>query len=221
MKRMMAVAALALLAAAPLGAQTVRGRVTETRGGHPVAFATITVLDEAGQPAGHGQSDAWGGFSVRLQRGGRYMVRADRLGSRSASTPLSDIRDGADVYRVLVMTPGNEAVGRQADGGGWLPRGLFPGAGGRPATDTRPATARAPKPSSDGDAAADRATGRQRPEPQGARPGRTPGTEARPRRAPRLPRLPRPGGRGRAEGGRGRPGDGRGTSDGAVPRPLP
>lgn len=190
--------ALALIAAAdPAGAQLVRGRVVETGYGYPIAFATVTVVDDTGLPAGYTQSDAFGEFQVQLQRPGRFIVRAERAGYEPASSGLSDVETGGVAYRLLVMRPGDEGLDA-APGLGFLPRALFPG-GAAPATDTRPATDRAPVPATDASPAPTRDAG-NRPRPEARPAGENEGAvrdPARPRREPRVARPANPVGGGR------------------------
>jgi hypothetical protein len=159
-------AVLVLVALAePLTAQVVRGRVVESHSGYPVAFANVTVVDEGGQPAGYGQSDGSGLFVVRLHRGGRFFLRAERMGYRPAASGLSDVAEGEEVYRMLAMRRGGTELG--LPGGdliGWGTGFLSP-ASGRVATDTRPATALVPTESSRGGTAERGST--HRPERQG------------------------------------------------------
>lgn len=181
-------AALLLLAAAqPAAAQVVRGRVMESRTGYPVAFANVTVLDETGEPAGYAQSGAAGEFSVRLRRGGRFYVRAERIGYRSAQSGLSDVAEGDEAYRLLTMRRGSEALGEAGSGipGVW-PRGPFLARGGRMATDTRPAATRAPAGTS-GDPPAGGGVAR-RPTPATAAPAEPRGVAEKPRGTARAAR---------------------------------
>lgn len=187
--RMRWMAMLALLAAQPAAGQIVRGRVVESHSGYPVAFASVTVVDETGLPNGYAQSDAFGDFSIRLQRPGRFLVRAERAGYEPASTGLGDIDEDGVAYRLLLMRP-NDALGLNGRGLGFLPRGFFPGTGATGATDTRPAPARAPAP----DAAPPAATGSSGPGSVGS-PDR-PRPTARPRKGEDGDRVtPRPAAR--------------------------
>jgi hypothetical protein len=184
-------AVLAVGVAQSLEAQVVRGRVVERRTGHPLPTASVTVLDSAGQAAGYGQTDAFGEFSVRLARAGSFFVRAERVGYRPATSALSDVDEGEEVYRVLALGVGDPQLEGAGAGLGGL---LFPGrilAGPRgAATDTRPATSRGPADAaaagSDGKGATER-----RPAPaRAARPSR----DERPVPAPRPPRPATRGG---------------------------
>jgi hypothetical protein len=186
-------ALLVLVALAqPLTAQVVRGRVVESNSGYPVAFANVTVVDEGGQPAGYGQSDGTGLFVVRLHRGGRFFLRAERMGYRPASSGLSDVAEGEEVYRTITLHRGGSDLG--LPGGdliGWGTGFLSP-ASGRVATDTRPATALVPTESSRGGTAergrTRRPEGQDKPVPSARAGG--------PETAPRVARTGRPTSRG-------------------------
>lgn len=185
--------AAGLVLAQAVDAQVVSGRVVENRSGRGVASARLVVLDSAGQPAGYAQSNAFGEFSVRLSRPGSFFVRAERAGYHPATSALSRVEAGDEVYRLLSMRTGNTALrdGSDGFGPGFLPRALT---GRRPlATDTRPATATGATSAAPGGETA------ERPEPREARPGSgnaKPRTAERPDRPARAPRLPRPDTRG-------------------------
>ncbi len=80
------VLALLVLAARPLSAQGVRGRVLEDGTGQPIAGATVTVLDGRGRGVGRAQTDAAGAFAVPVRRAGYYQLRAERLGYRTVTS---------------------------------------------------------------------------------------------------------------------------------------
>ena len=149
MKHVALWAALAAVSAAgftqPLAAQTVRGRVVEHHTGYPVGLARITVLDEAGQQVGYAQSDGAGEFTIRLQRAGRFSVHAELIGYHNATSSLSDVGEGDEVYRVLSVRRGPRTDGTDGRGYGLGPRTILgPPTPGTAATDTRPAVSRAP-----------------------------------------------------------------------------
>ncbi|HEU0299126.1 MAG TPA: carboxypeptidase-like regulatory domain-containing protein [Longimicrobium sp.] len=180
--------ALAVLAAQPLAAQTVRGRVLEHGTGRGVSFATVTVLDASGQAAGYAQSGAMGEYEVRVRGAGRYFIRAEHVGYIPASTGLTRVREGRDTHRTLTLRPGANRLGRDVE------RGRFPGGGAvpqplpglPPVTGAGPATSVAPR----GDAAGDR------PVPRSATPAARPRSEERgARRPPRQPGGDRGGAR--------------------------
>ncbi len=194
---LLAVAAGLLLAQA-VDAQVVSGRVVENRSGRGVASASLVVLDSAGQPAGYAQSNAFGEFSVRLTRPGSFFVRAERVGYHPATSAMSRVEAGDEVYRLLSMRTGETALrdgmGNGLPGIGFLPRSLS--GGRRPATDTRPATSTGATAS-----AAPAGETARRPQPRASQPGSTnanPRAAERPEGPARTPRLPRPATRGGA-----------------------
>lgn len=196
MKRIALWAALAAVAAAgfaqPLAAQTVRGRVVEYRTGYPVGLARITVLDEAGEQVGYAQSDGWGEFTIRLQRAGRVFIRAELIGYRNATSPLSDVGAGDEIYRVLALRRGPEVDGSDGRGYGMGPRTILgPPGRGTAVTDTRPATSGAPAEGSGPGKVADARGGGTAARPA---PAAKPRRDGRPARAPRTTRPATRGG---------------------------
>jgi hypothetical protein len=194
MKRLAARAALAALVmggfAQPLAAQMVRGRVIEHRTGYPVGLARVTVLDEAGQPVGYAQSNGWGEFTIRLQRAGRVFIRAELLGYRDAVSPMSDVGEGDEVYRVLSLRRGADVEG-DGRGYGLQPRTILGPRRVGALTDTRPATSAAPTPApaaADGPAPGEPADAAAR----GRRPAPRAGDSAKPRREGESARTLRP-----------------------------
>lgn len=83
--------ALAVLAAAPLRAQSVEGHVVDPGTQLPIATAVVTVLTHSGQVAGSAQTDSAGRFSVALRRPGEYRIHAKRLGYREVTSPGFDV----------------------------------------------------------------------------------------------------------------------------------
>lgn len=195
MMRVMRCAALAAVAglvfSTAADAQVVRGRVTEGRTGYPLASVNVTVVDDAGTPAGYGQTNAFGEFTIRLSHAGRFLVRAERVGYRPASSGLSDVRAGDEIYRVLILREGDAQLADATRSvGGWRLPPLIRPSSGRASTDTRPAANGTPA-----DAAAPGSAGTPagRPEPQPQRVAK-PRREERPARAPRAPRPASDGG---------------------------
>jgi hypothetical protein len=136
---------LLTLAAQPLQAQAISGRVVEGRTGRPVPHAMVTVTDATGKPAGYSQSDGTGEYRIALRAAGRYTIRAERMGYRPTSSGLTQVREDRDVHRDLRMTRGSSRLGQEAE------RGLLPPAavprplpGSPPSTDAGPSTSRAP-----------------------------------------------------------------------------
>jgi hypothetical protein len=81
--RMLALCA-ALLAGAPLGAQTVRGVLID-EAARPVPGAVVALVDAGGVASGSGAvTDAQGRFTLAAEVPGRYTVRAERTGYRTA-----------------------------------------------------------------------------------------------------------------------------------------
>lgn len=194
MKRVALWAALAAVSAAgfaqPLAAQTVRGRVVEHHTGYPVGLARITVLDESGQQVGYAQSDGGGEFTIRLQRAGRFSLHAELIGYHNATSSLSDVGEGDEVYRVLSVRRGPRTDGTDGRGYGLGPRTVLGPPGRTSVTDTRPAASGAPAERSGPGQAADAAGAGARPAPA-AKPQR----DGRRDRAPRVTRpVPRAGG---------------------------
>jgi hypothetical protein len=139
--------ALLVLAAQPLDAQTVRGRVVEWGTGRGVPFATVTVLDASGHAAGYAQSGATGEYEVRVRSAGNFLVRAEALGYRPATSGLTRVREGREAHRSLTLRPGGaQQLGRTTERGrfpgtGVLPQpypGLPPVTGAGPATNVAP-----------------------------------------------------------------------------------
>ena len=170
-----AMAGALLVLAQPLAAQTVSGRIVEHGTGRGIPFATVTVLDAAGQAAGYSQTDAMGDYVVRLRGSGRYFVRAEHLAYQPATSGLSNIREGREVYRTLALRPGG-SQGRMGE------RGRFPGRAGLPqpvpgvppVSGAGPATSLAPRDGATGD----------RPIPRSATPAARPRSEERGARRP-------------------------------------
>jgi Carboxypeptidase regulatory-like domain len=79
---------LALLSAAPLSAQTIRGALVD-EGGRPVDGTVVGLYPAAGGRAvAGGLTDAEGRFSLSAPEPGRYRVRAERVGYRAASAEV-------------------------------------------------------------------------------------------------------------------------------------
>ncbi|HEX6368175.1 MAG TPA: carboxypeptidase-like regulatory domain-containing protein [Longimicrobium sp.] len=100
----LAALAVALLAAAPAGAQSVRGHVVEPAG-EPVAGAVVMLLDEHGRRVAATLTDAQGGFAVRGGGPGTYSLRAERVGYAHAVSPALPLAQGEAVEQRLVLEP--------------------------------------------------------------------------------------------------------------------
>jgi hypothetical protein len=74
---------LALVAAAPLSAQTVRGNIVDESTRLPVPAVLITLVDAGGAELPGGvRSDTLGNFVIHAARSGTYRVKAVRIGYR-------------------------------------------------------------------------------------------------------------------------------------------
>ncbi len=87
--RRLAPVLLALLLAAPLGAQAVSGHFVD-QAGAPVPSARVMLRDESGRTVHSALTDASGRFSLRAPAAGRYVLRAERIGfATTTSGPLT------------------------------------------------------------------------------------------------------------------------------------
>jgi hypothetical protein len=86
MKRILILVPLLGAFCAPLAAQTVRGRVTDTTSGAPVAQAAVSAVTAEGRAAGQARTDAEGKFSLPLRAAGTVRLRVDRTGFRQTVT---------------------------------------------------------------------------------------------------------------------------------------
>lgn len=80
MKPGLAPACLVLLAAAPLQAQTLRGRIVEEGSASPVAGAFVVLEDSAGARVAQSPSTSSGRFLLEAHRAGRFRLRVLRIG---------------------------------------------------------------------------------------------------------------------------------------------
>jgi hypothetical protein len=109
---------LALLALFPAAAaaQSVRGSVVERGSGTPVPGALVALVGEDGAVRAEVLTDAEGRFLVRAASAGRYTLRADRVGYRSATSAALELAAGATVEHTLqaagerVVLPGVTAA---------------------------------------------------------------------------------------------------------------
>src|SRR5687767_11796824 len=185
MQKRWLMAGAALLLAGTVDAQSEHGRVIESRSGRWLALATVTAMDENGDPVAQTRTDGLGRYALRLPRAGRYALRAERMGYRAAILPPWQWGESSDLYRLLLMRQDAPlgSVGEEGRGRGFWPNpGFIPRSRG--ATDTRPkepSTTRAPHPQpttrpvpvgTGGRAASPERTGtRSRPQPPTVRPG--------------------------------------------------
>ena len=99
-------AAAALLAAAPLPAQTVAGRIFERATERPVPEAIITAMTPAGRVMQRARSDTAGNFTIDLPRAGAYQLRAERLGFQSFTSQGFEIAAREQLKVDLAMSTG-------------------------------------------------------------------------------------------------------------------
>jgi hypothetical protein len=92
---------LALLLAAPLGAQSVSGNFVD-QAGAPVPSARVTLRDETGRVVHSALTDASGRFALRAPAAGRYVLRAERIGFASTSSEPLTLAAGEQVTHRLV-----------------------------------------------------------------------------------------------------------------------
>ena len=93
----------ALLAAAPLSAQTLRGLLLERGTDRPIELGEITMLDVRGDTVATALSDANGLFSVSARDGGSYRLVARALGYRAQGAgPYEVDDDGMLVVQLLL-----------------------------------------------------------------------------------------------------------------------
>lgn len=85
----------AVLAAGPLGAQTVRGVLVD-EAARPVPSAIVSLIYPGGSTRVGALTDARGRFTIVAALPGRYTVRAERTGYRTAETVV-DLSAGATV----------------------------------------------------------------------------------------------------------------------------
>jgi len=78
--------AAALLAAAPLSAQAIRGRVLDAASGEPVALVAVQALSLEGRDMGRARTGADGTFNIQLRAPGTAHIQAARAGYRTTVT---------------------------------------------------------------------------------------------------------------------------------------
>ncbi len=105
--RSLVAAAAFLLAAGPLAAQTITGRVVDAASGAPVPQAVVTALDARGRGAARARAGADGSFELRLRAAGTYRLRGERSGYRQTlSQELeADDRETVEVDLRLSVQP--------------------------------------------------------------------------------------------------------------------
>jgi hypothetical protein len=90
---LLSVVGVSLLASAA-SAQSVRGTVVDRQSGAPISGALIALVAEGGAVRGEVLSDAGGRFLLRARDAGRYTLRAQRIGYRTASSPALELAAG-------------------------------------------------------------------------------------------------------------------------------
>ncbi|HEX8395466.1 MAG TPA: carboxypeptidase regulatory-like domain-containing protein [Longimicrobium sp.] len=78
---------------------TVQGQLVEEGSGRPIAGALVALLNESGARITAALSDADGRFVLRVASGGRYTLRAERVGYATARSAPVDVADGETVTR--------------------------------------------------------------------------------------------------------------------------
>ena len=68
------------------GPAGIHGRVLDDAGGHPVAGATVSLLDTRGRRVARALTDSAGAFYLRVSQADGFEIRAQRVGYRSATS---------------------------------------------------------------------------------------------------------------------------------------
>ncbi len=90
-----------MLVAGPLTAQAITGTLVEAGTGAPVEGASVILLNRSGDQVTWRLTDAAGRFDFQMDRGGTYLLRADRIGHASVlSDPIPVDRGVTAVYRL-------------------------------------------------------------------------------------------------------------------------
>ncbi len=93
------------LVAAPVGAQTVRGTVTDQANDRPLGSVQISLLDETGASVGAGtRTDTVGMFVTHAGRAGRYRIRAARIGYQPVVSDPIELQLGQLLVVRMQMT---------------------------------------------------------------------------------------------------------------------
>ena len=96
---------LLLAAAAPAGAQLVRGVVVDSASGAPLAGVTVRLVDAAGHPVGGALVGDNGRFELRGTGAGRYAVRVQRVGWATTELGPLELAGGDTVWRRIAILP--------------------------------------------------------------------------------------------------------------------
>ena len=107
MQRIASIAGILALAAAPLAAQTIRGRVVDARTGEGVAEAAVSALTDGGRRAGQARTGADGKFSLPVRAAGSMRLRVERTGYRETLTDAMPVavQETIDVELSISTTP--------------------------------------------------------------------------------------------------------------------
>ena len=90
-----------MLVAGPLAAQAITGTLVEAGTGAPIEGASVVLLNRSGDEVTWRLTDAAGRFYFQMDRGGTYLLRADRIGHASVvSDPIPVDRGVTAVYQL-------------------------------------------------------------------------------------------------------------------------
>lgn len=102
--------ALALLAAQPLSAQLIRGRVVDAATGEGVAEATVAALASGTRAAARVRTGADGTFDLPLRRPGEFTVRVERTGYQPVTSRPLAISPAESVQVSVKISPSAVAL---------------------------------------------------------------------------------------------------------------
>lgn len=105
-----------LVAAAPAGAQVVRGQVVEAASDTPVEGAMVLLLDLEQRPVHRVLTDGSGGFILDADHPGPHFIRVERIGYQSLTTPRFDVPVDGTFQRVVVPIQAVELAGIDVSG---------------------------------------------------------------------------------------------------------
>jgi Carboxypeptidase regulatory-like domain len=113
-----------LLAAAPAGAQTVRGRVVDAGSGVPVPGAVVQMLEPGGRRVAAVLADSAGRYRLTAPAAGTYRLRTERVGFATAQAATVTLADGhtldhdlrAESRRVVLETVVAQGTRRRCAG---------------------------------------------------------------------------------------------------------
>jgi len=98
-------AASCVIAASPLTAQTIRGKLLEQLSEKPVGGASVTLVTDQNAQVATTQTNASGDFTFRLAAPGAYRLRVSRSGYRGSETPVIQLQSGDDVSATVHILP--------------------------------------------------------------------------------------------------------------------